>query len=191
MRRRVTSLYKDSGITEATDVTREALSTVTSVLFSVAAFELWHIRPEILANRYAFTIPAVSVLGTSDFPVYIPDMFLLLTASFWSPATLWALTSIVIPTLFGYFYNLTVGSHHTGRRVRASEPDYVVDPLIFSIAKAIISYVVYAQGVTFGGWIDEVSVARINSAVYGGWKGVLVGCGVTALSSVYDAILKK
>jgi hypothetical protein len=187
-RERIASMYKDSGITEATQATRESLSTVTSVLFTVAAFELYHIRPEVLADRYAFTIPAVSFLGTSDYPVQIPDMFLLLTASFWSPALLWAFTSFIMPSTFGYFYNLTLGS--TGRR-KASSPEHVVDPLTFSIIKAIISYVVYAQGVSFSGLIDMTSAERLNSAVYGGWKGMLVGCAITGLVSVYDAVLKK
>ena len=84
--KRVTSMYQDTGITEASNATRETLSTVTSILFVVSAFELYFIRPEVLANRYAFTIPAVSLLGTSDYPIYLPDMFLILTSSFWSPA---------------------------------------------------------------------------------------------------------
>ncbi|KAK3686048.1 hypothetical protein B0T22DRAFT_240040 [Podospora appendiculata] len=192
VRERVTSLYQESGITEATQATRESLSTVTSVLFLVAAFELVFIRPELLPNTYAFTIPAVYVLGTPDLPVFVPDMFALLTASFWSPALTWALTSLVLPSFFGYFFNLSAAHHQTGRgRPRASQSDYVVDPLAFSIAKALATYVVYAQGVTFGGLISPDSVSRLNSALYSGWKGVLVGTAVTGLTSVYDAVLRK
>ena len=54
-----------------------------------------------------------------------------------------------------------------------------------------MSYVVYAQGVTFYGLVDETSIARINGALYGGWKGVLVGSAITGLTSLYDAILRK
>lgn len=193
VRERVASIYADSGITEVTQATRETLSTVTSVLFSVAAFELYFLRPEILADRYAFTIPAISLLGTSDYPVYVPDMFLLLTSSFWNPALLWAFTSVVIPSLFGYFFNLSAAHHTTGRvtRARSSQPEYVVDPLTFSIVKAVLSYVIFAQGVNFWGLVDDLSVARINKAIYGGWKGVLVGSAITGLVSVYDAVLRK
>ncbi|KAI6090498.1 hypothetical protein F4821DRAFT_19387 [Hypoxylon rubiginosum] len=193
VRARVATLYKDSGITEATHATRESLSTVASVLLAVSAFELWFLRPEILADRYAFTIPAVAFLGTKDFPVFIPDMFLLLTSSFWSPALLWAFTSAVLPSVAGYFINLTVGAHPNARVTRRSAPhaDTVVDPLTFSIAKALISYVVYGQGITFGGWVDETSIARINTAIYGGYKGVLTGTAITGLLSIYDAVLKK
>ncbi|KAI2602086.1 hypothetical protein GGR54DRAFT_554545 [Hypoxylon sp. NC1633] len=193
VRTRVASLYKESGITEATHATRENLSTVTSVLFAISAFELYFLRPEILADRYAFTIPAIAFLGTKDFPVFIPDMFLLLTSSFWSPALLWAFTSVILPSVAGYFINLTLGSSNHGRVTRRTPPpqDSVVDPLTFSIAKALISYVVYGQGITFGGWIDETSIARINTAIFGGYKGVLTGTAITGIFSIYDAVLKK
>jgi hypothetical protein len=183
-------MYEESGITEATEATRETLSTVRSVLFVISAFELYYLRPEVLPNRYAFTIPAVGLLHTSDLPVYLPDIFLILAASFWAPVSIWALTSFIIPSFFGYFFNLTVGAQH-GRRKATSTPDYVVDPLTFSIIKGLVSYVVYAQGVTFGGLLDETSIGRINSAIYGGWQGILVGSSITALTSIYDAVLKK
>ncbi|KAI0144133.1 hypothetical protein F4776DRAFT_461082 [Hypoxylon sp. NC0597] len=195
VRTRVVSLYRESGITEATHATRESLSTVTSVLFAISAFELYFLRPEILADRYAFTIPAISFLGTKDFPVFVPDMFLLLTSSFWSPALLWAFTSAILPSIAGYFINLSINSTHHGRVTRRSsfhaQDAVVVDPLTFSIAKALISYVVYGEGITFGGWIDETSIARINTAIYGGYKGILVGTAITGILSIYDAVLKK
>ncbi|KAM0740313.1 hypothetical protein ACQRIT_005497 [Beauveria bassiana] len=191
MRKRVASIYQESGITEASNATRETLSTVTSVLFSVAAFELYYIRPAILANRFAFTIPAISAIGTSDYNVYLPDMFLLLTSSFWSPALTWVFTAILVPSIVGYFFNISANSH-AGPRTRARAlNETVVDPLSFSIAKAVLSYVVYAQGVTFGGLLSEFSVARLNNAVYGGYQGILVGTAITGLVAIYDAALKK
>ncbi|KAI1133437.1 hypothetical protein F5Y10DRAFT_260319 [Nemania abortiva] len=192
LRTHVASVYKKSGITEATHATRETLSSVNAVLLAISAFELYFLRPEVLADRYAFTIPAVSFLGTSDYPVFIPDMFLLLTASFWSPALLWAFTSSILPSISGYFINMTGGAPR-GRVTRRSSPtpETTIDPLTFSIVKALISFVVYGQGVTFGGWINEVSIARINSAIYGGYKGILAGTAISGIFSIYDAVLKK
>ncbi|OAA79708.1 hypothetical protein LEL_03194 [Akanthomyces lecanii RCEF 1005] len=191
LRKRAASIYQESGITEASNATRETLSTVTSVLFSVAAFELYYIRPAILANRFAFTIPAISAIGTDDFNVYLPDMFLLLTSSFWSPALTWVFTSILVPSIFGYFFNISANSH-SGPRTRARAlNETVVDPLTFSIVKALLAYVVYAQGVTFGGLLSEFSVARLNNAVYGGYQGILVGTAITGLVAIYDAALKR
>ncbi|KAM0808977.1 hypothetical protein AB5N19_09320 [Seiridium cardinale] len=192
LRNRASSIYKESGITEATHATRENLSTVSSILFIVSVFELWFLRPEVLPDRYAFTIPAIHFLGTNDHPVQVPDLFLLLTSSFWSPTLLWLLTSTLLPTAAGYFFNLSI-AHQSGRRTRSSSQnaDYVVDPLTFSIVKALISFVVYGQGVTFGGWIGEESIARVTSALYGGYKGILTGTAITGLLSIYDAVLKK
>lgn len=182
------TLYEDSGIKEATYNTRDTLSTVTSIMFCIGAFELYHLRKEVLADRYAFTVPAVKAIGTPDYAVEVPDMFLLLTSSFWNPALLWAFTSTIIPAFFGFYFNLSA-AHSTTSRRRPNQ--FVIDPLTFSIAKAIITYVVYQQGVTFGGWVDPVSVARINSAVYGGWKGVLTGAFISGVASFYDAVLRK
>lgn len=163
---------------------------MTSILFSIGAFELYHLRKEVLADRYAFTIPAISVIGSPDWPIELPDMFLLLTRSFWNPVLLWAFTSTVIPAFFGFYFNLSA-AHSTGPRRKSNQSDFVIDPLMFSIAKAVITYVVYQQGVTFGGWVDPLSVARINSAIYGGWKGVITGAFITGVASFYDAVLRK
>ncbi|CAM1501090.1 Fc.00g102520.m01.CDS01 [Cosmosporella sp. VM-42] len=193
IRQRASSIYQESGITEASNATRDALSTVTSVLFCVAAFELYHIRPEVLGSIFAFTIPAISFLGTPDYPVYLPDMFLLLTSSFWSPALTWAFTSFILPSFAGYFFNLNASRNPPAvrGRPRANSAEYVVDPLTFSIVKALVSYVVYAQGVTFSGLLSDTSIERLNGAVYGGYKGMLVGTAITGLVSIYDAVLKK
>ncbi|KFH45821.1 hypothetical protein ACRE_032880 [Hapsidospora chrysogenum ATCC 11550] len=195
MRKRASSIYRESGITEVTHATRDSLSTVNAIILLVGAFELVYIRPEVLANRFAFTIPAVGLLGTPDYPVYLPDMFLLLTSSFWSPALTWVFTSFVLPAFFGYFFNLSATSPATGaprtRARAAANPDYTVDPLTFSVAKALVSFLVYGQGVTFGGLLSDTSIERLASAVYGGYKGILTGTAITGLASFYDAVLRK
>ncbi|KAK2065527.1 hypothetical protein LY76DRAFT_279351 [Colletotrichum caudatum] len=191
VRERVTELYDQSGIQEGTHAVRSSLSTVTSVLFTVAAFEAWNLRAEVLPLRYAFTIPAIPALGTDFYPVYVPDAFLFVTSSFWSPVALWTLTSVLIPSLFGYFYNLSAASHPQPRGRKSSTVEYNVDPVVFSIVKALVSFVIYGQKATFGGWINENSIDRINGAMYGEWKGVLTGAAITGLVSLYDAVLKK
>lgn len=201
VRARVASLYQESGTTEAIETTREWLSTVHSVVSAIALFELYRLRQEVLPDRYAFTVPAVAFLGTPDYPVHLPDMFALVTAGFWVPALTWAVTSVVLPSLAGYFFNLSgaAAAHHqssSGRGRRSSagpqqqQVAYAVDPVMFSIVKAIVTYVVYAQGVTFG-VINPDAVGRINSALYSGWRGVLVGTAVSGLTAVYDAVLRK
>jgi hypothetical protein len=170
-------------------VTRETLSTVTAVHAFIGAFELYFLRKEILADRYAFTIPVIKYLNNSEYAVKIPDLFLLLTSSFWGPASLWAITTILLPLLAAYFVNLTSKPSRT--RSHSPHFNYAFDPLTFNIVKALFVFVVFGQDVTFGGLVDLENVARINSAIYGGWQGVLVGTGIGALVTLYEAIIKK
>jgi hypothetical protein len=188
LRSKISDAYEESGIIETAQATRETLSTVTAVHALIGAFELYFLRKEILADRYAFTIPAIKYINNSEYPVKIPDLFLLLTSSFWGPATLWTFTTILVPLFAAYFFNLTskpVGRSHT------SHFNYSFDPLTFNIVKALLVYLVFGQDVTFGGLVDLEYVARINSALYGGWPSAIVGTGIGALVTVYEAIIKK
>lgn len=98
-----------------------------------------------------------------------------------------------MPSLFGYFFNLSSASGAQGAKTRSrvSTPDTAVDPLTYSIVKALVSFVVYGQGVTFGGLLSETAIDRLDGAVYGGYKGILTGAAITGLLSIYDAVLKK
>jgi hypothetical protein len=189
LRTRVSKAYKQSGLTETAEATRETLSTVVAIQVLVTAFELYSLRKELLADRYAFTIPSIALLGTGPYDVKIPDLFLLLTSSFWGPATLWAFTSFFVPLFAAYFFNLTAKPSRT--RSHSTHFTYAFDPLTFNIVKALLTFVVYGQDVTFGGLVDLEYVARINSALYGGWQGVLVGTGIGSLVTLYEAVLKK
>ncbi|KAL2758152.1 hypothetical protein ACRALDRAFT_2099529 [Sodiomyces alcalophilus JCM 7366] len=190
VRTRVTSIYQESGITEGAHAVQETLSTVGSIIFTITLFELYCLRPEVLPGRYAFTVPSIPALGTGPMPVYVPDMFLVLSSSFWSPVLTWVATALVIPSIFGYFYNLSATSH-APRRGRPARRDYDVDPLTFSIVKGLVSLVVLGQKVTFSGYPSDQSINRINSAIYGGWRGIVTGAAVSALVSIYDAVLRK
>ncbi|RCI08226.1 hypothetical protein L249_6324 [Ophiocordyceps polyrhachis-furcata BCC 54312] len=183
VRRRFSTLYRDSGIPLASVTARQALSTVNSILLFVSLVELCTIRPEILPSRQAFVVPAMPALGTDDYPVPLPDMFLLLSSSFWSPAATWALTAFVMPCLAGYVFNLTAAAR--------AAPNVVVDPLVFSIAKALVAKVVYGHRSTLHGLLDPVSIERLDGAVYGGYRGVIVGAVITGLVSMYDAVLRR
>jgi hypothetical protein len=188
IRRKVSQSFEDSGVVETAESARETLSTVVSIEVLILAFEAYFLRKEVLTDRYAFTIPASTLLHTKAYPVLIPDLFLLLTSSFWSPATLWAFTSLFVPLASAYFFNLTSKKN---TRSHTTHFNYEFDPLTFNIVKALLTYVVYAQDVTFGGLVDLESVARINAALYGGWQSVIVGTGIGILVTFYEAIIKK
>jgi hypothetical protein len=55
----------------------------------------------------------------------------------------------------------------------------------------VLTYVIFGQDVTFGGLVDLEYVARINAALYGGYKGILAGTSIGALTTLYEAIVKK
>jgi hypothetical protein len=187
LRTKVANAYEDSGIVETAQAARETLSTVVAAHALIVAFEFYKLRPELLADRFAFTFPAIAFLGTNPYPVEVPDLFLLLTSSFWGPATLWAFTSLIIPLFTAYFFNLTAKP----TRGHTAKFNYTFDPLTFNVVKALLTFVVFGQDVTFGGLVDLEYVARINSALYGGWQGVLVGTGIGTLVTLYEAVLKK
>jgi hypothetical protein len=189
IRRRVSRSFEETGIAEAAESTRESLSTVVSVEALIIAFEAFFLRHEVLPDRYAFTVPAIKLLHTAEHPVKIPDMFLLLTSSFWGPTILWSLTSFLAPLAAAYFFNMT-SKPRTGR-TNSQQFQYKFDPLTFNVVKALLTYVVFVQDATFGGWVDLEYVARINSALYGGASSVLVGCGIGVLVTLYEAVLKK
>ncbi|KAM3076536.1 hypothetical protein ACMFMG_007344 [Clarireedia jacksonii] len=185
LRSKVDTFWKELGVVEKIENTRETVSNVAALEFLLVLSEVLQLQPELLANKYAFTIPALSFLHTSAYPVKIPDLFLLLTSSFWGPFTIWILTSLLIPSFVAYFFNLT--SMPTTR----SHTRYFIDPLTFNIVKGLLTFVIYGQDATLGGLVDPKHVARINSAFYGGYHSVLVGAGVGILFTMYDAVLKK
>ncbi|KAG9239644.1 hypothetical protein BJ875DRAFT_86006 [Amylocarpus encephaloides] len=189
LRSKLSEVYQGSGINETTEATRTTLSSLVAIHVLIHAFELLNLRKELLPNRYAFTIPEMPLFHMSEYPVSIPDLFLLLTSSFWGPANLWSLTSFVLPLGFAYFFNLT--GKPISRSNHSKHFAYNFDPLTFNIVKALLTSVIYGQDVTFGGLVDLEHVARINSALYGGWKGPVVGTAIGALTTIYEAIIKK
>lgn len=181
---RITKVVKHRAI-EAAESTRASLSSLLSIETLILSFEAVNLRSEILPDRYAFTIPSIPILHTAPLPVALPDLFLLVTPSFWQPFTLWLATALVAPLAFAYFFNLT------GRHSRGTQRfEYQFDPLTFNVAKAIITYAVFAGGYTFFGLVDLESIRRICSAAAGGWEGIVGGCAVSALATVYEALIK-
>jgi len=121
--------------------------------------------------------------------VYYPDLFRLLTAGFWMPTLLYASTSIFLPALLAYFFNLTMRDvRRHGAVVRVAR--YNIDPLTFNIVKALLTYMVYGQliGVNL---LGLENVATVRQAMFGGHQGVLIGCYVCIIASLYEAAQRK
>ncbi len=193
LRSKMTDVWNHYGVIDKAEDLRDSLSSVSAIEAVVLAIEAFGLRAEVLPLRYAFTCPAVPVLHTSDFNVFLPDMFYLLTAAFWSPFTLWFITSLAVPLTFAYFFNLTLKnrSSHGATRSHSARVTHVFDPLTFNIVKALTAFLVYSQEVKFGGLLGYESVDRVRLSLPGGTEGMLIGAAVGAVASIYDAALKK
>ncbi|SMY28627.1 unnamed protein product [Zymoseptoria tritici ST99CH_1A5] len=184
----VERLYENAGISDWIEYARDALSSVPAVHLTFLALESFALVRAILPFRFAFDIPAIGALHTSSHSVFLPDLFILLTGYWWSTTLLWATTSILIPALFGYFFNLT--HRNTSGRGRPSKAGYVVDPLTFAVVKAVATWLVYSQGVNFG-LVGDTVAERVDDAIFGGYRAVIIGAGIGGLASLYEAVLRK
>ena len=149
-------------------------------------------RSKILPDRYAFDIPSVHLGGRYSTPgkaIRIPDLFQILSADFWSMSLLWASTSIFVPLLFSYIYNLSVRDVKRGG-TRVSVARYAFDPLVFNIVKAILAWTVYVQGHTFG-FLSRHVILSVDAAMLGGHNLMLIGSYVGILVALYDAAQRK
>lgn len=191
-------------MTERSHVLRSWMSSVSAIEYAIVAIELYGLGQDILPWKY-LTFPAHEGLNTPSFAIKIPDLFILLSASFWSPFFLWLATSLIIPSIFAYFINLRMKitqpapaavSHTYGTRRAAStlpreKPGMNVDPLVYNVSKALVSYLVYANRFNFWDVFDVSSVDRVASSVPGGLPGLLTGSAICTLGSLYEAILRK
>lgn len=152
--------------------------------------EAFGLQNKVLPRKFLFDIPSIHLsrdVSTPSYAIKIPDLFSILGADFWSTSLLWASTSIFIPLLFSYFYNLSVRRHNT-RAAAAARHGF--DPLIFHIVKAILAWTVYKQGATFG-VLDKQVIYTVNHAVIGGYQTMLIGSFVGILVALYEAALRK
>ena len=188
----VNDLYTVSGISERLDQLRDLCSSVTGVQMTFLILEGLALQQQLLPWKTAMMIPSFHLLGMEipDILLPLPDLFALVTSDFWYPATLWATTSIFIPLLFAYFFNLTTrdvkrhGAHVTVMRYRA-------DPLTFNVVKALMTWIVYQSQYTLFGLFDPDVALSINHAMFGGHRQMLVGSCIGMLAALYEAAQRK
>lgn len=198
-RKRVSDAWAASRLTEHSDGVRSALSSVKSVEAIIIALEAFSLVKELVPLKFLTTVAAVDAIHTPEFAVKVPDLFVLLTGSFWAPFSLWLTTSLFLPLTIAYFFNLSLKasqpatSHSYGtRRTASSGQDKAsFDPLVYNIAKALISYLVYANHFTFWDIYSNFSIEKVNVSIPGQWAGVLTGTAIGGVGSLYEAILKK
>ena len=193
LRSKVDDIWEEARVWDRAETLRDPLSSVVSIETAVLAIEVLGLGSRALPLRYAFTIPPIAGFTSSAWPVHLPDLFLLLTTSFWSPVTLWVFTSFAIPLVFAYFFNLTLRAKraHSSPRVHFTlQPTHRVDPLTFNVVKALVAYLVYSQDARLGRFIAQETVDAVRTAVPGGLDGLFISSAIGALGSIYEAILQ-
>lgn len=193
IRARLGTYYDQSGITETHDVTREFLSRSLVIHWIPVFVEAFALRAQILPSKPAGKIPSFPYVNNDEVTVFVPDLFLLLTQRFWAPFSLWAATSLVVPLTAAYFFNLSLYTQPSGRSTRrsASASAGQYDPIVYSITKALVSYLVYAQHWIPGGLYQNHTISTVNESVYGGYQGLITAAAVSGIVSLYDTILSK
>jgi hypothetical protein len=194
VKERATKLWDRTQIDELKEFVRENASSVATIQTIILLVEAVGLQWNTLDTTALFAMPTVLSSYSQSQDVRGPNGWALLTAEWWAPATLWSLTSWVLPLVFAYFFNLTLRSN-TSRK--SSERQYPADPLIFNIARAVLAYSAYRGTVNTvlapGRWgpFSEYAVACVGNHVPGGYYGLQIGSLVGILVSLYDAALKK
>ncbi|KGQ02115.1 hypothetical protein PAAG_11066 [Paracoccidioides lutzii Pb01] len=216
-RQSMSDLWDASGLTERSHAVRAALSNVRAIETITILIELYGLLADIVPMRYLTTVPAVGAVGSKDYILKIPDVFVLLNASFWGPLSLWVTTSLFLPSLFAYFFNLSLKvsqqgaaagsssvSHGYGTRrtttttttttaaaAKAASGRSCGDPLVYNVSKALVAYLVYANNFTFWNMFNRLTVLTVSRSVPGGLWGLLTGSAIGVVGSLYEAILRK
>ncbi|EZF32001.1 hypothetical protein H109_04247 [Trichophyton interdigitale MR816] len=199
VRKSVSEAWDQSGMTERTHSLRSLLSSTSTIQILVLILELSSVINAIMPWR-KFTFPAIEALNTSACTHNIPDLFNTFQPAFWSPLLLWTTTSVVLPSIIAYFFDINLkmsqSTSPTTRRsavaTAAQDKGKVCgDPLVFNVAKALIASIVYGSGFNFWNLFSQTSVLKVVSAVPWGLQGLLTGSAICTLGSLYEAILRK
>lgn len=188
----LSSIWNDTRIPEIADTIREHCSSGLAVQATALALEAYGLQNTVLPRRYAFDVPSVR-LGRTSTPSYaitLPDLFQLVTGGFWYNTLLWSSTSIFIPLLFSYFYNVSTRDARRPRTRAVTAAGHGFDPLIFNVAKALLTYIIYGQGYNFG-LIDRRAISAVSMSMIGGYQGMMIGSYVGILVALYEAVLNK
>lgn len=205
---KATELWERSRIDEWKEFIRENASSVATIQTLILLTEAIGLQWNTLETTNVVELSDKATRATGYSFLAVPEFTKLLSAEFWGPATLWSLTSWVLPLVFSYFINLTLRAN-TNRK--SSERQYTTDPLVFHLVKAILSYSAYrylqpteVTAIPVGemrvhtvpesyGWgpFSASSVGTVRNNVPGGYYGLQIGAAVGILVSLYDAALKK
>ncbi|KAI5199789.1 hypothetical protein E4T39_06055 [Aureobasidium subglaciale] len=164
------------------------LSSVTGVHFTILVLEAIALHRATVPWNFAFDVP--SLFGFPSFAVFLPDLFVFLTHHYWAPSLLWATMNFWAPLATGWLFNLSLKLKKKDG-FEDYRPVYRIDPLTFSIAKALMTWMVYAQGNRLYGAFADETVKTVESAMPYGYSGSMVASYVGIATSIWDGIQNK
>ncbi|KAF2668753.1 hypothetical protein BT63DRAFT_456394 [Microthyrium microscopicum] len=186
------SLVKQSGIKNKLPTVRQELSTIKVVHLLILIFEAVGLGQA----KYPFGKRNLKDLsfGPIVFPTYdyyVPNIWNFRQSETWSASFLWLLTSLIVPGAVSYLINLTYANPRP--KTRRTQPARQFDPLVFSIVKGLLAWVIFPLGATFtfGGLFSPATVTNVNAAIYGGYHTMLIGSGIGIITALYDGLSFK
>lgn len=182
-------------ITEYSSGLRDLLSSPLAVNGLALAIEGGALLSYLVELRHAFGI-TIPYFGRYV-PVKAPDVFAFITPDFWSPFSLFMVTTVFLPMIIAYFINYplkssTSHSYGTRRASAQQEAAPAIDPFVFNVAKGLLSYLIFAAPSK-----SEVvplstnPIHKVNSGVYFGYHGLITSSIIGATVALYEAVLKK
>lgn len=165
-------------VTRRVQSTQQSLSNVVSVAVLVHVVELGALVYRLIPATYPVTLPPIA--SPSPITVNLPDLFAVLEGRFWIPVLTWAVVSVLIPGLVGYFVNLT----RSPTALKASG-GYACDPLTFALAKGLLGWILFYRRT-----INSEGLKVVEEAV-GKEVLVLVGSIVVGLVGLWEGLMTR
>lgn len=195
IRTSISHAYDRTRFHEYTDSARDILSSTATINVLAIIFEAWGLRAQLLPNKRLTEVGPIPYVKSTSTQIMVPDLFQLLEYGFWAPFIFWIFTTVVTPALTSYFINLPLQqlpAHSSARRASIkSNPHVQYDSFVFNLTKGLIAYCVYGLHFQIIEVAKNATIAQVNTAVPGGYHGMLISSGIGAAVSLYEAVLKK
>jgi hypothetical protein len=184
----INKLWSATHIMDVLYNARVELSSVTGIHFTILLLESMALHYVTVPWNFAFDIP--SLFGLPSFAVFLPDLFAIFTHHYWAPSLLWATMNLWVPLATGWLFNLSLKLKKKDG-LQDWRPKYRIDPLMFSIAKAVMSWIVYSQGNRLYGTFADETVKTVETAMPYGYSGAMVAAYIGIATSIWDGIQNK
>lgn len=195
IRTSISHAYGQTGFQEYSDLARDTLSSTVTINVLAILFEALGLRRQLLPNKRITEIGPIPYVKSTSTSIMVPDLFQLLEYGFWAPFSFWLLTTVVLPAVTSYFINLPLQqlpAHSSAKRASIkSNPHVQFDPFVFNLTKGLIAYCVYALHFQIIEVAKNATIAQVNTAVPGGYQGMLISSGIGTAVSLYEAVLKR